>query len=197
MGSKRQSGARYQLKQRAGNPAQRQPNQEYEGDCCNLIHIYRPFTMIADCQITDAARFMPHGWHAQVSFGNGIMSSATAARPASPASEISGSLMTKVFYVFAALAVLSVAISISGKWFGQSISKGGHTDSAALREIVIGNNVIVAPENMIRFPEARRDGVTSRLDLYMRWPDLERVQRAGPQRFQPRWRLEEHPLPHL
>jgi len=100
------------------------------------------------------------------------MSAATAVRPASPANEISGNLMTKVFYVFAALAVLSVAISISGKWFGQSISKGGHTDSAALREIVIRNNVIVAPENMIRFPDARRDGVTSRLDLYMRWPDL-------------------------
>jgi hypothetical protein len=100
------------------------------------------------------------------------MSSASAAQPAPPVNEISGRLMTKVFYVFAALAVLSVSISVSGKWFGQSISKGGHTDSARLREIVIGNNVIVAPENMIRFPDARRDGVTSRLDLYMRWPEL-------------------------
>jgi len=91
---------------------------------------------------------------------------------ASPTREISGTLMTKVFYVFAALAILSVAISVGGKFFGQSISKGGHTDSATLREIIIGNNVVVAPENMIRFPDARRDGITSRLDLYMRWPDL-------------------------
>jgi hypothetical protein len=86
--------------------------------------------------------------------------------------EISGGLMTKVFYVFAALAFASIAISVAGKWFGQAISHGGHTDSTALREIVIGNNVIVAPDNMIRFPDARRDGVTARLDLYMRWPEL-------------------------
>ncbi|MGE0279644.1 MAG: hypothetical protein AB7P20_03375 [Rhizobiaceae bacterium] len=86
--------------------------------------------------------------------------------------EISGSLMTKTFYVFAGLALAAIAISLAGKWFGQTISHGGHTDSMTLREIVIGNNVIVAPDNMIRFPDARRDGVTARLDLYMRWPDL-------------------------
>jgi len=101
------------------------------------------------------------------------MSSAAALRPARHSVQaIKGSLMTRVFYVFATIALLSVVISVGGKFFGQSISKGGHTDSAALREIVIGNNVIIAPENMIRFADARRDGVAQRLDLYMRWPDL-------------------------
>jgi hypothetical protein len=81
-------------------------------------------------------------------------------------------LMRKVFRIFMVLVGVSVAISLSGKWYGHSIAMGGHTDSAALREIIIGNNVIIAPENMIRFDDARRDGVTGRLDLYLRWPDL-------------------------
>ena len=32
---------------------------------------------------------------------------------------------------------------------------------ATMREVVIGNNVIAAPSNMIRFEQARRDGVAS------------------------------------
>ena len=81
--------------------------------------------------------------------------------------------MMKVFYVFAALALLSLAISVGGKWFGRAIALAGHTDDPALREIVIGNNVVSAPANMIRFDRQRRDGVAERLDLYLRWPELD------------------------
>ena len=86
---------------------------------------------------------------------------------------VDSSFMLKVFYAFAALALLSLGISVGGKWFGRSIALAGHTDDATLREIVIGNNVISAPANMIRFERARRDGVAQRLDLYLRWPDLD------------------------
>lgn len=86
---------------------------------------------------------------------------------------IDSSFMMKVFYVFLALALLSVAISAAGKWFGQSISLAGHTNSTTPREIIIGNNVISAPDNMIRFERARHDGTAARLDLYLRWPDLD------------------------
>ena len=81
--------------------------------------------------------------------------------------------MTKVFYIFAALALLSLAISVGGKWLGRSIALAGHTDDTTLREIVIGNNVISAPANMIRSDRQRRDGVADRLDLYLRWPQLD------------------------
>lgn len=81
-------------------------------------------------------------------------------------------VMKKLFWTLVGLAAFSAAISLGGQWYGRSISLGGHTDSAALREIVIGNNVIAAPENMIRFDDARRDGITGRLDLYLHWPDL-------------------------
>ncbi|MEP9388230.1 hypothetical protein [Mesorhizobium sp. KR9-304] len=81
--------------------------------------------------------------------------------------------MMKVFYGFAVLALLSLGISLGGKWFGRSIALAGHTDDATLREIVIGNNVISAPANTIRFDRQRRNGIASRLDLYLRWPRLD------------------------
>jgi hypothetical protein len=80
--------------------------------------------------------------------------------------------MWRVFYIFAALAVISVAISVAGRYAGRSIAMAGHTDDASIAEVVIGNNVIAAPRNMIRFEQARRNGVASRLDLYLRWPDM-------------------------
>lgn len=79
----------------------------------------------------------------------------------------------RVFYAFAALALLSVAISVAGRYAGRSISMAGHTDDTSVAEVVIGNNVIAAPRNMIRFETARRNGVATRLDLYMRWPQLD------------------------
>jgi hypothetical protein len=86
---------------------------------------------------------------------------------------VDSSLMMKVFYAFAALALLSVAISVAGKWLGHSIAMAGYTDDTTPHEIVIGNDVIVAPNNIIRFEQARRDGIAARLDLYLRYPEMD------------------------
>jgi len=80
--------------------------------------------------------------------------------------------LIKVFYVFAALALLSMLISFGGKLLGRSMVMAGHTDHTTVHEIVIGNNVISAPANAIRFEASRRDGVAERLELYLRWPDM-------------------------
>jgi hypothetical protein len=85
---------------------------------------------------------------------------------------VDSSLMFKVFCAFTLLALLSAAISAGGKWFGRSIAMAGHTDDGTLHEIVIGNDVLAVPENAIRFERARRDGIASRLDLYLRWPEM-------------------------
>lgn len=87
--------------------------------------------------------------------------------------------MLKVFYVFAALAVLSAGISLAGQWFGASIAMAGHTDDRTTREIVIGDNVILAPANTIRFERQRVNGVAPRLDLYFRWPQMDGYSRAA------------------
>ncbi|MER8825765.1 hypothetical protein NKH73_09360 [Mesorhizobium sp. M0938] len=92
---------------------------------------------------------------------------------------VDSKLMKRVFYVFAALAVLSVAISLGGKWFGRSIAMAGYTDDRTIYEVVIGNNVIAAPANLIRFDQARRDGIASRLDLYLRYPEMDGYSEAA------------------
>ncbi len=79
----------------------------------------------------------------------------------------------RIIAVIAVLAVLAVLISLGGAWLGRFLALGGHTEDRTLREIVIGNNVLSVPSNTIRFAEARVDGVTERLDLYLRWPDLD------------------------
>lgn len=91
--------------------------------------------------------------------------------------------MLKVFYIFGALAVISIGISIAGKLFGASIAMGGNSDDPTTREIVIGNNVINTPANEIRFDRQRMSGIASRLDLYWRWPALEGYSREASAAF--------------
>lgn len=82
-------------------------------------------------------------------------------------------LMAKVFYCFMALGLLSVAIALGGKWLGQTIAMAGNTTDTTMHEIVIGNNVIAVPANTIRFADARHDGIASRLDVYLRYPQMD------------------------
>ncbi len=84
----------------------------------------------------------------------------------------SGSFVVKVFYVFAALALASIGISLGGKWLGASIAAVGHSQDRTRYEILVGNNVLSVRGNMIRFEEARRDGDAERLDLYAKWPEF-------------------------
>ncbi|PBB18747.1 hypothetical protein [Mesorhizobium sp. WSM4313] len=86
---------------------------------------------------------------------------------------VNSTLMKRVFYIFAALALLSIAISVGGKWLGRSIAMAGYTDDMTVRRIVMGNNLINVPANFIRFDQARRDGIASRLDLYLRYPEMD------------------------
>ncbi|TPI37944.1 hypothetical protein FJW05_26055 [Mesorhizobium sp. B2-9-1] len=86
---------------------------------------------------------------------------------------VNSTLMKRVFCIFAALALLSIAISVGGKWLGRSIAMAGYTDDTTVRQIVMGNNLISVPANFIRFDQARRDGIASRLDLYLRYPEMD------------------------
>ena len=78
----------------------------------------------------------------------------------------------RLFLVFAGLAALSLLISLTERVVGSHIALGGHSSGQTMHEIVIDNDVISVPENMIRLPEQRRDGVAERLDLYFSWPGL-------------------------
>lgn len=100
------------------------------------------------------------------------MTPSTAAEPRA-APLLDAPFMWRVFWIFAGLAIISVAISVAGRYAGRAIAMAGHTDDRSVAEVVIGNNVIAAPRNMIRFAAARRDGIAPKLDLYMRWPALD------------------------
>lgn len=80
--------------------------------------------------------------------------------------------MLRVFYSFAALALLSVAISVGGKWVGREIANVGHTEDTTRYRVAIGENLLAIPANMIRFDKQRRDGETARVDLYVKWPAM-------------------------
>lgn len=81
-------------------------------------------------------------------------------------------LFVRLLLAVVVLVVLSVAINIGGRLLGPTIARGGHSDSTQLYKVLIGNNVLSMPANMIRFSNQRRDGLTTRLDLYARWPGL-------------------------
>lgn len=99
------------------------------------------------------------------------MSDTTAASLAPTA--IGTTFLKRALLAFVALALISLAISVGGKQLGRMIALGGHTEDTTLREIVIGDDSIFASANTIRFSEQRRDGVAGRVDLYLRWPQLD------------------------
>lgn len=82
------------------------------------------------------------------------------------------SILARLSFIVVALVATSLAIMTAGRWAGPYLALGGHSTSTAQHEIVIGNNVLSVPANMIRFPGARQDGVTAKLQLYLHWPDM-------------------------
>lgn len=79
----------------------------------------------------------------------------------------------RLFHVFLAMALIAGVISIAGHLLGGRLALGGHSTATTTHEIVLGNDVLAVPANMIRFEDARQAGVANRLDLYLRWPELE------------------------
>ena len=171
---KRALAACHQFHRAAREPANRQSDQKFKRGERNRPRLYLSFTMKKQsccwCGCKDRAVLaVPHrdGRNAA-----GPLMKQSMAESEPEIRTVSSSLMLKVFCAFARSPLLSAAISVGGKWFGRSIAMAGHTDDATLHEIVIGNDVITVPANAIRFERARRDGIASRLDLYLRWPEM-------------------------
>ncbi|HUH49471.1 MAG TPA: hypothetical protein VLZ56_06405 [Mycoplana sp.] len=83
----------------------------------------------------------------------------------------------------AALATLTVAISLGGRTLGEHIALAGHTESREMHEILIGQDRLRLPANAIRFEEQRHSGRTDRVDLYLTWPEMEGYSNANRLRF--------------
>ena len=89
----------------------------------------------------------------------------------------------RLFLVFAGLALIALLISLGERMVGGRIALGGHSDNVTAHEIIIGDDVLSVPENMIRLPEQRRGGMANRLDLYLSWPGLTGFSREAKQVF--------------
>ena len=89
----------------------------------------------------------------------------------------------RLFMIFAGLALIALLISLSERLIGGRIALGGHSDQTAAHEIIIGDDVLIVAENMIRLPEQRRAGLAGRLDLYLSWPSLSGFNRAEKEIF--------------
>lgn len=70
------------------------------------------------------------------------------------------------------LVAIILAISVGGRWLGQRMALGGHSESGAMLAVTIGEDTLQVPENTIRFAEQRRSGPAERIDLYLTWPGM-------------------------
>ncbi|PCI03404.1 MAG: hypothetical protein COB78_10625 [Hyphomicrobiales bacterium] len=78
---------------------------------------------------------------------------------------------SRIFFGLSAAAFGAVIVGLLViKSIGGEIAHGGHSNSIALHEIIIGNDVLSVTANMIRFPGQRVSGSSDRLDLYALWP---------------------------
>jgi hypothetical protein len=99
--------------------------------------------------------------------------------PASPdpassdAPLISNRFIFRLTAAIAVLVLLTIAISVGGRWLGQRISLAGHTESTEEFLIRIGQDNVLLPANSLRFREQRQAGPAERVDLYLAWPEME------------------------
>ena len=71
------------------------------------------------------------------------------------------------------MAIAATILFSAAKFYGSIIAQGGHSSSMELRQIVIGDDVIAVPENMIRFRSQRNQYNLNQLDLYAHWPSMQ------------------------
>lgn len=111
--------------------------------------------------------------------------SSGTAHPGSGGDEplLSNRLLTRATIAIAALAGLSLAISVGGRILGERIALAGHSESTELFDIVIGQDQIRLPANVMRFEEQRRTGLAERADLYLTWPEMRGYSAAERTRF--------------
>lgn len=78
----------------------------------------------------------------------------------------------KLTAVVTVMCLVTLAIAVTGRMIGKSISYAGNTEDRTLHEIVIGNDVISLPSNVIRFESQRVSGAQNAVDTYFSWPGM-------------------------
>lgn len=97
----------------------------------------------------------------------------SAADEDAPEPLISNRLLFRITATIGLLAALAAALSIAGKQFGEGLVLGGNTPSREIHHIIVGQDTLVLPSNVIRFEAQRKSGLAESVSIYFSWPDLE------------------------
>jgi hypothetical protein len=101
-----------------------------------------------------------------------MMMRSSQVAPSPSAKAVTPSALRHVFTALLVLGMLSLIISLGGRYFGGQIRLGGNTVSTHINEVVIADSVFAIPDNHIRHKEQRVSGVAARIDLFALWPNM-------------------------
>jgi hypothetical protein len=96
---------------------------------------------------------------------------------------ISNRLLFRITLVIGLLAGLASALSIAGRRLGEELVRGSNSDSRENYQIVIGQDALALPANVIRFDAQRKSGRAESVSIYLSWPELEGYSRSNAANF--------------
>jgi hypothetical protein len=97
----------------------------------------------------------------------------SAADDDAPEPLISNRLLVRITLVMGVLAALASGLSIVGKQVGEGLALGGNTESREIHHIIVGQDTLALPANIIRFDSQRKDGRAESVSIYLSWPELD------------------------
>jgi len=97
----------------------------------------------------------------------------TASGTETDESLISNRFLFRLTATIGVMAALTALIGVAGKNYGDELSLGGHTPSTEIQHVIVGQDVIALPANVIRFESQRRSGPAEAVSIYLSWPRME------------------------
>ena len=96
---------------------------------------------------------------------------------------ISNGILLKITAFIGLLAAITAGLTVAARIYGDSVRLDGHTTEREDFEIVIGQDRLSVPANVIRFEDQRRSGPAKVVNLYLTWPEMEGYTSATAARF--------------
>ncbi|MBB4008012.1 hypothetical protein [Allorhizobium taibaishanense] len=85
---------------------------------------------------------------------------------------ISAGMLAVGVTLLVALALFTLALSFSSGWIGHALLADRRSESLTSHMTTIGLDRLRIEENAVRFERQRHDGVLSRVDLALLWPEM-------------------------
>ena len=93
-------------------------------------------------------------------------------KDAKKSEKISPEILKKILLTAVILLIAALTMFGTAHFFGDNLSRAGHSQSTEELEIVVGSEYLKVPANKIRFYSQRNSGAHEKLDIYIHWPSL-------------------------